>query len=245
MIFPHLLKEKLSRGSHRDIPILIPSFNNPGYCRMMVHQLLQLGLTRITIIDNASSAPAMLALLRDMDTKINVIRLRRNMGPKFFAQNFIFFLQLPNIFCVTDPDIEFNPDLPPSFLETLQELTERHQIGKAGFALNIADHYEFRDIQIKFKDQTHDIVSWESQFWTQEIGATAAGDPVYRADIDTTFALYNKKFFGRKKQGFYHGLRVAGNFTARHLPWYRERVITEAEENSYAATQKFSWYAKN
>ena len=75
--------------------------------------------------------------------------------------------------------------------------------------------------------------------------ATADGAPVYRADIDTTLALYNKKFFVRKKQGFYHGLRVAGKFTARHLPWYRERVITEAEENSYAATQKFSWYAKN
>ena len=228
-----------------EIPVLVPTFNNPSYCRMMVDQLLRLGFTRIIVIDNASTSADMQQLLASLEGKTDVIRLRRNIGPKFFARNWLFYVRLPQVFCVTDPDIQFNPNLPPDFLHTLLALTEKHKIGKAGFALNIQDHHAFRDIVLNFKGKNYDIVSWESQFWQQQVGTTDAGQPVFRADIDTTFALYNKKFFIRKKLGFYRALRVGGHFTARHLPWYRESYIGKTEEHIYAKTQKFSWYAQS
>ncbi|MCA3360354.1 MAG: glycosyltransferase [Roseomonas sp.] len=245
MHFPFVMRPKLGKPATPELPILIPLFNNPSYCRMMVDQLLARGLSRITLIDNASTSAEMGQLLDAMEQKVRVIRLKRNMGPKYFARNWLFYLRLPPIFCVTDPDIQFNPRLPADFLTTLLALTEEHQIGKCGFALNIQDHHEFRDIRLHFKGQDYDIVSWESQFWQQQIGATSAGDPVFRADIDTTFALYNKKFFRRAKLGFYRALRVGGDFTARHLPWYRESGIGPAEARTYAQSQKFSWYSRS
>lgn len=241
---------KISKGFAKpavriaDIPILIPSFNNPSYCRMMVDQLLALGQRHIIVIDNASTSPSMLRLLEELAPKVRVIRLGGNKGPKYFARNWLFYLRLPPVFCVTDPDIQFNPNLPANFLETLLTLTQQYRIGKAGFALKIQDHHDFRDITVTFNGKSHDIVSWESQFWQEQLGHTACGQPIYRADIDTTFALYNKAFFTRKKAGFYRALRVAGDFTARHLPWYRASVIDTAEEQAYAASQKFSWYAR-
>lgn len=244
MRFPFLMRRNSGHIAGAEIPIIIPAFNNPSYCQMMVEQLLGLGLSRIILIDNCSNSADMLRLLDALESKIKIIRLSRNAGPKYFARNWFFYLRLPQIFCVTDPDIQFNPHLPRDFLHTLMKLTEEHQIGKVGFALNIQDHHAFRELTVNFKGQTHDIVSWESQFWQQQIGSTKAGDPVYKADIDTTFALYNKKFFNRKKAGFYRALRVAGGFTARHLPWYRENGLDLAEERAYAAAQKFSWYAR-
>lgn len=207
-------------------------------------QLWGLGHRRIMLIDNASTSAEMQQLLASMESQVQVIRLRRNLGPKYFARHWWFYIRLPPVFCVTDPDIHFNQNLPADFMETLLALTQEYRIGKAGFALNIQDHHEFRDITLNFKGKSYDIVSWESQFWQEKIGVTKGGDPIFRADLDTTFALYNKKFFLRKKAGFYRALRVGGNFTARHLPWYRESVIGAAEERAYAASQKFSWYAK-
>ena len=244
MFFRRSLPSVIPPARIAEIPILIPAFNNPSYCRMMVDQLWALGHRRIMLIDNASTSADMQRLLTALETEIQVIRLSRNRGPKYFAQNWFFYLRLPPVFCVTDPDIRFNPRLPQNFLATLLNLTRQYRIGKAGFALNIQDHDEFRDITIQFKGKSYDIFSWESQFWQEKLGATKGGDPIFRADIDTTFALYNKQFFKRKKAGFYQALRVGGDFTARHLPWYREAAIDAAEERAYAASQKFSWYAK-
>ena len=244
MRFPFLMRPMFGKPAIAELPILIPTFNNPSYCRMMVDQLLGRGLSHIILIDNASTSAEMRQLLGALEQKVRVIRLKRNMGPKYFARHWVFYLRLPPFFCVTDPDIQFNPQLPDDFLTTLLALTEEHQIGKCGFALNIQDHQKFRDIRLNFKGQDYDIVSWESQFWQRQIGATKAGDPVFLADIDTTFALYNKKFFRRAKLGFYRALRIGGDFTARHLPWYRESGISQAEEYDYAKTQKFSWYGR-
>ena len=57
------------------------------------------------------------------------------------------------------------------------------------------------------------IYDWEIRFWHNKID-----DPVYEiynSGIDTTFHLINKKFNGGS-------IRVAGNFTCKHIPWYTE-----------------------
>ena len=42
---------------------------------------------------------------------------------------------------------------------------------------------------------------------------------LYDSNLDTTFCLINNKYKGVNKCS---GIRVAGNFTAKHLPWYKD-----------------------
>ena len=43
---------------------------------------------------------------------------------------------------------------------------------------------------------------------------------LYYADVDTTFCLVNNQF----KKNPSNNLRIAGNFTAKHLPWYKDYI---------------------
>jgi hypothetical protein len=85
------------------------------------------------------------------------------------------------------------------------------------------------------------IWDWEERHWSQELNPLRpGGDPVYRAKTDTTFALYDKSFFD--PNDFFASVRVAGRFTCRHLPWYRNNMLPEEEEQFYRSTEKCSYY---
>ena len=118
--------------------------------------------------------------------------------------------------------------------------TERFRIGKAGFSLDISEPHTMRDEAFVVKGRTYQIWDWERQFWEKQVGSTSSGDPIYKADIDTTFALYNKKFFQRER--LYEAVRVAGRYTCRHLPWYKDIGMPGDEEERYRTDQKFSYY---
>lgn len=59
------------------------------------------------------------------------------------------------------------------------------------------------------------MLVWEKQFWTKEYKKDK-----YYADIDTTFALYKPNFYPYKFSNFMKGIRMAGDFTAKHGGWY-------------------------
>ncbi|NBO66367.1 MAG: hypothetical protein EBU88_16240, partial [Acidobacteria bacterium] len=54
---------------------------------------------------------------------------------------------------------------------------------------------------------------------------------LYSTDIDTTFHLCNKNALNKDEHTHTIGIRVAGNFTAKHLPWYRENLLLNIYEN--------------
>jgi hypothetical protein len=57
---------------------------------------------------------------------------------------------------------------------------------------------------------------------------------LYSADIDTTFYLHNKHGNGSR-------IRIAGNFTARHLPFYiNDGVLTNTDKYNMYNSSKFS-----
>jgi len=222
------------------IPMIVFSFNNTAYLRSMIAQLRARNLSNITVIDNASHAPGMQEYLSELAKETKVVRLSENIGPHYVFLCESAYRWLPDVFCLTDPDLSFGPDLPGNFLEELAELTERLKVGKAGFALDISDRDAMRDDMFEINGGRYKIWEWEQQFWQQEIGKTGGGDPIFRAPIDTTFALYNKRYFNR--EAFYDAVRVAGRFTCRHLPWYHDHGMPEDEAELYRATQKFSYY---
>jgi glycosyltransferase involved in cell wall biosynthesis len=224
-----------------DPPVIIPCFNNPTYVASMLRQLQERNIGNIILLDNRSSYPEMLELLDNVRNEVRVIRLRRNYGPEYFFRNWLFYLRLPKIFCVTDPDLRFNPAMPVDFIDILKEATVKFNVGKAGLALDISDASRLRSVRISHGGKNYSILEWEAQFWKHQISTTGEGDPIYNAPIDTTFAVYNKAIF--KKKDPLRAVRFAGRFIAQHLPWYVDVGLPKKEEEFYRATgQSYSWY---
>jgi hypothetical protein len=148
---------------------------------------------------------------------------------------------LPQYFCLTDPDLELNPELPDSFLETLIGITEDYMIGKAGFALSLASRDTMVQSRFRHADGWYTVWESEERHWKLPLESEdTKADPLYYASIDTTFALYNKKYFDLRRP--FDGIRVAGRFTCRHLPWYRNNRLPKDEEDYYRKATEFSYY---
>jgi FkbM family methyltransferase len=224
------------------IPIIIPSFNNPTYLRTMVLQLQKFRFNNIIIVDNGSTFPPMREYLLQVEKEVEVIRLRDNRGPRdiFLAPENLPLL--PKYFCVTDPDLEFNIALPGDFVARLAALTEKHRVGKAGLSLNIADAKDMRETSFRIGERDWKIWEWEAQFWQDKIDELDGKHPVYKASVDTTFAVYNKTYF--RIETFLDAIRVAGDYTCRHLPWYKDIGIPDDEARYYTRAEKFSSYLK-
>jgi hypothetical protein len=226
---------------HACIPVYVPCFNNPTYLSMMVDQLLGLGMRNIIIIDGGSTFPPMLSYLGGLPDSITLIRLTENAGPRHLFREPSNYALLPDYFCLTDPDLQFNHDLPADFLAGLIEATQKYQIGKAGFSLDISDRDTMVADDLAFGARKFKIWEWEAQFWERPLSLTAGGDQIYRAGIDTTFAVYNKKYFD--PASFLDAVRIGGRYTCRHLPWYRDKRLPADEEAYYRATARFSFFA--
>lgn len=225
-------------------PVYVPSFNNPTYVVKMLRQLFRYRFNNITIVDSGSNYSKMKDVLGklDSDCVCNVVRLSRNMGPRHIVKSCEFYDSLPELFCLTDPDIAFNENLPVDFMRQLTDLTDYFKIGKAGFALSLKHRSRMKHdkyLNSKQMGPTH-IWEWESQFWRYKLGRLPDGSEVFDAPIDTTFALYNKKYF--KPDRFFDAVRVSGNFESEHTPWYQGSVLPAEEERVYQRTGKFSNY---
>ena len=225
-------------GVDGDIPVLIPAFNTVTYVRDMVRQLRERGQRRIVIIDNASTYGPMRQYLAAPDEGVTVIAGAHNAGPRHALVDPAQFDALPRLFCLTDPDLLLNPDTPADFLAQLAALTERMAVGKAGLALDIADPAALRQESFRIGPRDWKIWEWEAQFWQDQAGTMPGGDPIYRASVDTTFALYNKRYFDPRQ--FTVGLRVAGRYTCRHRPWYPDAGLPPDEEAFYKHTARDS-----
>ena len=224
-----------------EVPVLVPCFNNPTYTARMVSQLRSLGFRRLVLMDGGSAYPRMRQFLTDPGEGVSVVALPENPGPHHLFRDPGTLALLPRLFCVTDPDLTFNSTMPADFLADLAALAIRERIGKVGLALDLSDRDAMRDERFRIGDRVWQIWEWEEQFWQDELEPLRpGGDPVYRADVDTSFALYDKNFF--EPERYTEALRVAGRFTCRHLPWYRNKELPKDEEDFYRSTSLFSYY---
>lgn len=226
---------------NKTIPLFIPAFNNPYYLKQFVDQDVVAKNFTIHIIDNGSTFTPLFNLYDEIRNRVNIIYLRENIGPRAIWLIAEFYAAMPDIFCVSDPDIEFNGSLPENFVSDLTSLTNRFQIGKAGFALDISDHAVLRQKKFRHADGWKHIWESEAEHWVNEVTDDPIGEPIYFADLDTTFALYNKKFFSPSAP--FNAIRVGGRFTARHLPWYQDSQVPREEREFYEKTALYSYYS--
>lgn len=229
--------------NQKHIPIFIPAFNNPYYLEKFCKQKKVKNNFNIYIFDNKSNYKKTFEFYEKIKGTIKIIQFSENFGPRAFWMIDDLYQRLPEIFCISDPDIEFSYSIPHDFLLKLFDLTNRFQIGKAGFALDIADSRRLVQKKFRHADGWKHIWESEAEHWINEIINDPVGEPIYLADIDTTFALYNKKYFDRSAP--FNAIRVGGRFTARHLPWYVDNAVPDEEREFYDQTALYSYYSSN
>ena len=191
------------------IPIIIVCYNNWKYVNHTVQQIENNNLENkswIKIMDNSSDDPSTLDYLHGCG--IPVIQ-RDNNGPWITpVNNCDLYEKLPDKFILTDPDLEFNSDLPCNFIEILSELSDKFSASKIGFAISIEN-----------QETMYTDVCWrENSYWSSRIHDNKYS--IYYAPIDTTFALINKKYWGQGPD-----LRIADNFTCKHIPFYIKNSV--------------------
>lgn len=187
-------------------------YNNGWLVYDTVQALRKFTDVKPIVVDNFSTGKRTQFYLDRLETEgITIIWCERNHGHTVVET---IINPTEDIYLVTDPDLELST-LPQDTIQRLLQVSDAYQTGKVGVSLSIADK---DDILEGIYTDEKTIVEWESQFWTRLID-----DLLYRAEIDTTFALLNKKY---KTDSRLDGIRIAGPYTVRHLPWHKSWIDT-------------------
>lgn len=197
------------------IAIYVISFNNGYYVKNTVDHLVAKGVDtkNVHVLDNASTGTETVNVLKELEERrVNVVRFPENRGHLVWQSPEIWD-NMPEYFVVTDPDLQFNENLPNNFLETLKEISDLHEASRVGFALSLEEKDEFYTGDYCLGKS---IYEWEIEFWKYPRESYDNLD-LYDAGIDTTFFLGCKSRFTNLTQ-----IRVGSNFTAKHLPWSRK-----------------------
>lgn len=208
----------------KNIPVYVISFNRLSYLESLVNWMEKAGCQNIHIIDNASTYPPLLDYLSK--TPHTVHRMEKNYGHTVLFDAPEFKDVVDNqYFVLSDPDILPVEECPADFMRFLSGVLERFpKATKAGFGLkldDLPDHYALKETVIK----------WESAFYEKAIKGTEPA--LYKAPIDTTFALYRPR--KEWKKGFAEAIRTGAPYTARHLPWYKDLNNLTEEDRFYNA----------
>ena len=196
------------------IPIVIISWNCLTFIKKLIDQLKRYP-NPIILLDNKSSYKPLLdyykEIKRELKDKIEIRLLKENYGSNVYLK----LKNLPKIFILTDPDIEINENMPLNFAEILLGLSNKYKVYKVGLALDLKDKADF----IRCGEEGNPLYEYQLKYWRDRI---ASDYELYHAPVDTTFCLVNSKY--KEDNPTMPAIRIAGDFTARHLPWYKETL---------------------
>ncbi len=137
-------------------------------------------------------------------------------------------------FVYTDSDLEILDTCPSNFLEIFRNKLQKHKFAcKVGFSLKIDDIPDFYN-------QKEKVLKWERQFYEKP----TKDNLLYKAPIDTTFALYRPYSFKHIRSHLAKSYRTSPPLQIRHLPWYIDE-LNLSEENQYyisSSNQNSTWF---
>lgn len=223
------------RKNPLSIPIIIINFNQLYYLKQLIDFLIDRGFENIVIIDNHSTYSPLLEYYKKIDSKVTIEYMNVNLGHMvFFESEYLQRKYAKGYYVVTDADIIPNEKLPINFMSIMINYLDKYYraINKVGFALKIDDipnHFPLKE----------KVLNWERRHWKLELSKD-----VYKAETDTTFALYKPMYprlFGNII--FLKGIRLAGVFTCRHGGWYKNPHNLSDEDKFYqqTASSSSSW----
>jgi hypothetical protein len=221
----HLIRKKYN---FKNTPIIINNYNRLEYLKAQVNWLLECGHYNLHIIDNASTYPPLLDYYKRV--KATVYRLDRNVGHEALWRTHIYQRFSKYYYVLTDPDVLPDETTPTDYIEYFYSLLQEYKmIKKVGFGLRINDLPDYYP-------NKSEVITWEKQF---EENPVRPG--VYKARIDTTFALYRPGAFF---QCWEETLRTGAPYLLRHMPWYENPSTLSPEGEYYLqhAGASSSWY---
>lgn len=236
--YMYLLGRKHTRSQllrPKSIPMVIINFNQLFYLQQLINFLIERKFENIVVIDNKSTYPPLLNYYKAIKDRVTVEFMDANYGHMvFFESKELQKKYGQGFYAVTDADIVPNNALPENFMSTLLKLLIKYynKITKVGFALDI------NDIPDSFPLKGR-VIRNEQMFWEEKIG-----ENLYKASIDTTFALYKPEYpVNNHGLKFLQGIRTAGNFTAKHGGWYIDPKNYTEEQLYYIKTadRSSSW----
>jgi hypothetical protein len=220
---------------YKDIPIIINNFNRLETLKKLILSLETRGYLNIYIIDNLSTYPPLIEYYKTC--RYTIFRLEKNMGPDALWASSIYKKFKNDFFVYTDSDIVPIVECPDDFLLFfLNTLKENKLARKVGFSLKIDD---IPDSNLLKKY----IIKCEEHFFHD----FKKGNLLYRAPIDTTFALYRPRGKRRHANNSIEMYRTGYPYLARHLPWYTDSKNPDAEEKYYLEhlEMKTFWTSKS
>lgn len=220
---------KIKKG--KDIPIVINNYNRLTSLCKLIDALTSRGYNQIYIIDNNSTYPPLLKYYESCP--FTVFRLKENLGFKALWKSELKHRFCRDYYIYTDSDVVPSEFCPDDFIDYFfSELKKRPLTRKIGFSLridNLPDSYSHKE----------KVINWEKQFYTRLKGG------LYRAPIDTTFALY-RPYAGLSRSRSVKAYRTAHPYQAEHLPWYINSAKMPDEEKYYVrhSRQATTWTSK-
>jgi hypothetical protein len=214
-----------------DIPIVIICWNNYFFVKNFINQLKKFSNPIILLDNNSSYKPLLdyyIEIKNELKNKIEIRMLEKNYGHNVYIE---LSNTLPDIYLLSDPDLELNKNIPSNFVNQLLNISNKYKSYKTGSALLLDDKENFIDCPNYTGGKN--IEDWESQFWVNKINDD--NYELYNASIDTTLCLINKNYINENLN-----IRVAGNFTAKHLPWYKEYI-----KNNISKDEIQNWKTNN
>lgn len=223
LLFPSQIKEG------KEIPIIINNFNRLDMLDRLIKALEKRGYLNIYIIDNKSTYAPLINYYKTCPYK--VFMLEKNLGFKALWKS-----KLSNQFCndyyiYTDSDVIPVDECPADFIDHLFKLLKKYKYArKIGLSLridNLPDHYALKNKVIELEKGNFKSIN---------------KDNLYRAPIDTTFALYRPRV-GLSRSRTVESYRTSFPYQAEHIPWYSDSANLSEEEVYYISqcTHPTSW----
>lgn len=227
----YAFRERLSPSKikeAKEIPIIINNFNRKDFLLQLIESLEKRGYKNIYILDNDSDYPPLLEYYKTCPYE--VILLSANLGFKALWRS----KQTRDRFCndyyiYTDSDVKIDDNCPDDIIEKMFDLLRNRykyafKIGPSIRIDNLPDHYSRKE----------EVIAWERKYFE-----TKPINNLYRAPIDTTFALYRPRI-GLSRRLSLEAYRMAPPYQIEHLPWYVDSQNLPDEEQYYISHCKQS-----
>jgi len=196
------------------IPIIIIAYNNLTFVQNFIRQIYNL-TNSIIVIDNCSTYKKQHEWYDSLnDPKITLHRLDKNYSHKVVYE-LKKELNIPDIFVLSDPDLELNPNMPDNVIEILEELSEKYKVRRVGLSISVDSYEEF------IEGEYRDVILYHGYKYRSKPTFENEKYIIKEAPTDTTFALHNFKYH----DDFNKNLWIFGDFECKHLPWYKNYLI--------------------
>ena len=248
-LFPHTkdfiraryfwLLERISPSKYADnfhlIPIIINNFNRLETLKLLISSLEERGYHNIYILDNKSTYHPLLEWYKT--SPYEVIYLPGNLGFKALWKHKPTRKRFcKDYYIYTDADVMLDKSCPQDIIQRMHHLLKNVY----PYAFKIGPMIRIDDLPDYYNHKA-DVIAWEKRYFDIFIKK----DNLYRAPIDTTFALYRPRI-GLSRRVTLEAYRMAMPYAIRHLPWYTDSANPSAEEVYYKnhCAQPTDWSKK-